>query len=386
MKGLHAGIVKQKGDISAVSTLEDELGSDVKVWISTGFPELDKVFGGGWPVGRVSEVFGPEGAGKSALTHMAVKNCQAMGGLPIYVDWENALESDKMKQLGINPANIVYIKPMHIEQAWELIWKALERLATLPPEKRPKCILVVWDSIAASISKKEAGDNDGTEFANFEVAKQMSRGCRKAYLVAPQIDAHFLFVNQERTQIGGMKGFGGPPKTTPGGDAVKYAASLRVRCQRIETLKDGNRAAGYRIKTSTRKNKCAPPHQSSEWILDFTHGPSPELTVLDGLIKAKVIKTAKGPGLVKKPTGPMKKSAAPPSVDDKVFADAEAEAGKPRKSATKYAAPWTEAPFVKADWLALMKDRTFRTAAFKAYRESIASTDNLDEAEASAED
>lgn len=211
VKGIHSMQAKQgkNRDESVVSTMEDELVSDVKMWIPTSFPDLDRVLGGGWAVGRMSEVYGPEAAGKSALTHLAVRSCQEMGGLPIYVDWENALERPKMVQLGIDPANIVYIKAEGIESAWLLVWKAIDLAKAA--EHPPTCILIVWDSIAATISKAEL---DG-KFSTFEVAKVMSQACRRAYLIAPKVNAHFLFVNQERVTVGAKAGFGGRPSTPP---------------------------------------------------------------------------------------------------------------------------------------------------------------------------
>lgn len=351
VKGLQTIQARQKKDRdeSVVSTMEDELVSDVKLWIPSRFPDIDRIFGGGWPVGRVSEVFGPEAAGKSALTHQAVRGCQEIGGLPIYVDWENALERNKMAQLGIDPKNIVYIKAENIEAAWKLVWDAIDMVRKM--EVPPTCILLVWDSIAATISKAEVAG----QYANFDVAKIMSQACRKAYLIAPKVNAHFLFVNQERVSVGVKSSFGGPPKHTPGGDAVKYACSLRVRCSAIERLKEGTAITGLKIRVWTKKNKCAPPFRMSEYILDFEDGPSPEWTMFHDLLAARAIKTAS------KPKGPVKKTVKESPLDDD-------ETGVPKKGPTRYQAAWTEASFEKSEWMALMADPAFRTGATAAYK------------------
>ena len=294
LKGMidKAGKTKE-GDDSVVSTMADGIESDVTSWIPTGFPHMDAAFGGGWPLGRVSELYGPESSGKSALTHCAVYACQKRGGMPIVVDWEGALDSVRMKNNGIDGNNLVYLRPGNIERAWELVWAALDHINAMDKDARPTSVLVVWDSIAASIPKAETESNDTDTNSNFALSKQMARGCRKAFLKAARCDAHFLFVNQERDQIGGgFKSWGGPPKVTPGGKAVKYAASLRIRCVKIETIKVGSRATGYKIKTTTQKNKCAAPHQSVEWIIDFDHGCGFEVTAWSALMEARVIKAA----------------------------------------------------------------------------------------------
>lgn len=294
LNGMVSKAAKTKeGDDSVVTTMADGIESDVTDWISTGFPHMDAIFGGGWPIGRVSELYGPESSGKSALTHCAVYACQQQGGLPIVVDWEGALDSERMTNNGIAPAGMVYIRPAHIERAWELVWAALDHVAELPEESRPSCVLVVWDSIAASIPKDEAATNATDTNSNFALSKQMARGCRKAFLKAARLHAHFLFVNQERDQIGGgFKSWGGPPKVTPGGKAVKYAATLRIRCVKIETLKEGSKVVGYKIKTTTAKNKCAPPHQTAEWIIDFVRGCGFEVTAWHSLVGVRQIKSS----------------------------------------------------------------------------------------------
>lgn len=339
----------KEGDDSVVSTMQDGIESDVADWIGTGFPHMDDAFGGGWPLGRVSEVYGPESSGKSALTHCAVYACQQRGGLPIVVDWEGALDSARMKNNGIDGKNLVYLRPANIERAWELVWAALDHVNALEADTRPSCILVVWDSIAASIPKAETATDASDAHSNFDLSKQMARGCRKAFLKAARLRAHFLFVNQERDQIGGKAGWGGPVKTTPGGKAVKYAASLRVRCVKIETIKTGTVTTGYRIKTVTQKNKCAPPHQAVEWVIDFKYGCGFEVTAWDALIGKRIIKAASNRKVV--------------------------ENGKTRLIKV-HTTPWAPEPLTREEFfLAYTKGAAFRKAVLATFRDKCMTPD-----------
>jgi protein RecA len=350
---LNKALNKKDDTVSSVSTMEAELASDVKYYLPTSFPDLDRILGGGWPVGRVIEISGPEASGKSALTHVALKSAQDQGGLAIIVDWEGALERDKMVKLGIDPANIVFVKPQHAEDGWLIIWTSLEKVMQAPENQRPKFVLVVWDSIAATISKKEAEDTKGEEFSNFEVAKLMAQGVRKAYLVAPKVPACFMFVNQERIVIGGKSGFGGPPKKTPGGDAVKYAATIRVRTAVKQLLKDGTKTTGLLIKAFTKKNKSAPPFQSSDYVVDFTVGPSFAWTAFYELVTARIMKVAGGAVKI------ASKNTNRDPLDE----------GVPR--GTRYKVPWSEEPFHKTQWIELMKRPDFCEAATAAYMKLI---------------
>jgi recombination protein RecA len=329
VKNIQKRLGQQKSNPENVALMSSDILSEVKEWIPTGFPDLDRILGGGWPVGRASEVFGQEGCGKSALSHMAVLACQKAGGVPIYIDFESALDPDKMEQLGIRPDRCVYARPKDIEEAWDIIWEALDTLEANPP---PAPTLIVWDSVAASVPRAETTEKSSGDNHVGLVARSMSKGCRKMFLRIAQVKAHMMWINQERDKIGGFSGFGDNKQTT-GGAAIRYAASLRVRCARVSTLKVGTKASGYLIQTSTKKNRCAPPHQKSTWVLDFSVGPSPELTAFQGLLDGRVIKAAGG---------------------------------------GKYKAPWSEEPFGKLDWLRLCKESSeFRKGAKVAYAELV---------------
>jgi recombination protein RecA len=289
VKAAHKKLVALKGNVANVSILSDDtVLSEVHEFIKTGFDEIDHILGGGFAVGRASEVFGPEGSGKSALAHIALRQNQRDGGTPIYIDFESALDPEKMEQLGINPDRLVYCTPSCIEEAWDLIFTFIEALKNNPP---PAPTLIVWDSVAASVPKAELDEKTAAQSHIGLVARSMSRGCRKMFRAIAEVRAHMLWINQERQAIGG-----GPFQEleTFGGKAIKYAASQRVRVSRVETLKVSERAIGYRIRCTTRKNRCAPPHQKANWILDFRFGPSPELTLFEFLLDKRAIKKAGG--------------------------------------------------------------------------------------------
>lgn len=266
--------------------------SDVREWIPTGFAGLDEIFGGGWPVGRVSEVFGAEGAGKSALAHAAIVACQANGGVVFYEDFEHSLEKKTLTQLGIDPKRLIYLTPEHIEQGWDLAFAALDDLEHNPP-KAPW--LFVWDSFGASQAKAVFEAKSQEENTVGAHSRAIGNGCTKLFRRIARARAHFLVINQERTVIGGnTRSFMGPEMQTTGGKAKLYTFSLRARVARATTLKtEGTSGAstGYLVAVTTKKNKSAPPHQQAKFVLDFKHGPSPHLTIYQVLKDANRIRS-----------------------------------------------------------------------------------------------
>lgn len=281
----------QKGSTSEVGLLsEADILSEVTEWIPSGFAGLDTILGNGWPVGRCVEVFGSEGAGKSALTHAAIKTCQRMGGTVLYIDFETALDPEKLEQLQIDPKALIYCSPDTLEEAWDLIYATLDQLRAHPPGAPT---LIVWDSIAASIPAKVLESDAGDQQVAL-IARSMSANCGKVMRKIAKVRACLMWVNQERHKIGAF-GFGEQYQTT-GGMAVRYACSLRCQLRRRMTLKHGDTATGYLVQVRTVKNRGFPPHREVTWLLDFREGPSPALTLLQHLKDARVLKV-KGSGL-----------------------------------------------------------------------------------------
>lgn len=277
---------REEGNISILS--DDVVLSEVTEWVPTLLPGLDHSFGGGWPVKRASEVFGPEGCGKSALSHLAILGCQSIGGTAILLDFETALDPDKMDQLGIDEDRLIYATPEDIEEAWDIVWSAMDYIESHAP-KAPT--LLVWDSVAASVPRAELEEKDSSKAHVAQIARSMSKGCRKMYRRIAKVNAHMMWINQERANIGG-----GPfsEKNTVGGSAVKYAASLRVRLSKRMTIKAGDVATGILVQAYTKKNRMAPPYQKAKWVLDFEYGPSPDMTMFQILLDEKVIKSSGG--------------------------------------------------------------------------------------------
>ncbi len=301
--GVRTRLKKLKGDENNINLLsKGDVISDVTEWINAGFPQLNDILGGGWGVGRASEVYGVEGSGKSAMSHVAIKSCQEQGGFAVLLDFENAFDKYKMHQMGINPEALLHASPSHAEEGWDITWDVLASIK----KSRPKApTLLVWDSIAAAPSLAEMGEDTSAQKHYGGNAACMSKGCRKLYKYINQVRAHMMFVNQIRTKIGA--GSFEDPHLTPGGHAVKFAASYRVKTSRaqIKTKIDGEEfASGYLIYTRTDKCRLAPPHRKTTWVLDFKYGPSLGLTAMKHLIEWKVLtSTAQGitiPGWDKK--------------------------------------------------------------------------------------
>ena len=319
-----------KGSTIATLNQSDAL-ADVTEWIPSGFIGLDEILGGGWAVGRASEVFGDEGCGKSAIAHMAIRGVQSIGGIALLLDYEAALDEGKLLQLGIDPERLIYEVPDHIEQGWDIIWATIAELEKNKPDAP---LLIVWDSIGGAVPKAEL-EADSAKATVGEVARAMSKGCRRMFKAIAKVRAHMMWISQERSKIGGFSPFG-PVKETSGGAGPKYASSQRVRCARVKTLKRSGtkgRATGYQIKSITKKNRVAAPEQQMEWVIDFKRGPSPELAVLHTLLDAGRIRSTGG---------------------------------------GKYKMKGYEPKFRRADWFDLMLDSEVRSAAEALYLEVVA--------------
>jgi recombination protein RecA len=263
----------------------DVVMADVTEWIPTMFPQVDAILGGGLPVRRAVEVFGPEGVGKSAMTHMMIKGCQSIGGTAVILDYENALDLDKMIQLGIDEERLIYANPDDIEEGWDLVWEYMGQLESNPP---PAPWLFVWDSVAASVPRAERKEKSINDSHVAEIARSMSKGCRKMYKAIAKVRACMVWVNQIRTKVGAV-GFGKKTESV-GGFAVRYAATIRINIPYRKQIKSGEVKIGYLPCVRTEKNKIFPPHREATFVLDFEYGPSPELSAFDYLLAAKRIK------------------------------------------------------------------------------------------------
>lgn len=272
-------IDKQYGK-GAVMLLGQIADTDVKS-VSTGSILIDQAIGvGGFPKGRIIEIYGPESSGKSTLAMHTIAQAQKKGGICAFIDAEHALDSNYASQLGINIDDLIVSQPDYGEQALDIA-EMLVRSGAVD--------VIVVDSVAALVPKAELEGDMGDAHVGLQ-ARLMSQALRKLTPVVHKSNTVLIFINQIRQSIGGMPSFTGPKEVTSGGKALKFYASLRIDVRKIASLKKGDVNIGNRVAVKIAKNKVAPPFKKVEVDLIFGQGISKELDLLDAALHYEIIK------------------------------------------------------------------------------------------------
>ena len=279
LKALQATLDKIEKDYGKGTVMK--MGEQPKWEVSTiasGSISLDNALGiGGYPRGRVVEIYGPESSGKTTLAIHAVAEAQKQGGIAAIIDAEHAFDRTYAKKLGVNVDTLLISQPDNGEQALEIA-DHLIRSGAID--------IIVIDSVAALTPKAEIEGEMGDSKMGLQ-ARLMSQAMRKLTANISKTNTCCIFINQLRDKIGVMFG---NPETTTGGNALKFYASVRVDVRRITQLKDGEEATGNRVRAKIVKNKMAPPFKKAEFDIVFGEGISKLGEIVDLGVEFEIIK------------------------------------------------------------------------------------------------
>lgn len=278
---------KKLGDVAYILGKGDS-PPEVKEWLSTGSTVLDTIISndenadGGIPVGRLTEISGEAATGKSLLSYLILKDCQDKGGVPVLIDTENACNEDFLNLLGLKPypeGSLVYIQVESVEKVFQAIEDIIRKIRENEPDK---LCCIVWDSVAGTSTDVELQNEYGESTIGMH-ARMIGQGLRKSIRFIGKQRVALVFLNQVRQKIGV---FFGDDTTTPGGKAIPFFSSVRMKLYSGGKVKAGKDVIGVGIKPKLIKNRMGPPHREAELKMYFTRGLIDEESWLDILLKA----------------------------------------------------------------------------------------------------